>query len=190
MLGYFMLNDSLLAQAASVWCGCSRETVNKNKSDQTQNEKGNMSTQKAKFELFRRLQDLGFTYDEAAQLRRIEMTLHRWDEAGCGDGNDYASWSIERDEQTGKPFRCVYPHSGQNRRYPIADREAGALRRLDRIVNDRNERSVAPGSSNTALGYYHQSDCRGAALYILRPGDVPEGQDVDAYYSRGICVSA
>ena len=27
-----------------------------------------------------------------------------------------------------------------------------------------------------------------SALYILRPGDVPEGCQADAYYSRGIIV--
>jgi hypothetical protein len=38
------------------------------------------------------------------------------------------------------------------------------------------------------LSSYIQTDPRGAALYIIRPGDVPEGGDVNAYYSRGICV--
>jgi hypothetical protein len=39
-----------------------------------------------------------------------------------------------------------------------------------------------------ALSAYIQGDPRGAALYILRPGDVPAGADVDAYYSCGIAV--
>lgn len=26
------------------------------------------------------------------------------------------------------------------------------------------------------------------SLYVLRPGDVPEGGSVDAYYSRGVAV--
>ena len=38
------------------------------------------------------------------------------------------------------------------------------------------------------LSAYIQGDPRGAALYILRPGDVPAGEDPDAYYSRGIAV--
>lgn len=38
------------------------------------------------------------------------------------------------------------------------------------------------------LSYYIQSDPRGASLYIIRPGDVPEGASVGGYYSRGICV--
>lgn len=144
-----------------------------------------MSTQKAKFELFSRLQALGFTYEEAAQLRRIEMTLHRWDEQECGDGNHWASWSIERDEKTGIPYRVVYPHSGKSYRTRIADREAGALRRLRAILKARNEREkVGP------IDFYHQGDCRGCALYLLRPGDVPAGESACAYYTRGICVAA
>jgi hypothetical protein len=38
------------------------------------------------------------------------------------------------------------------------------------------------------LRAYVQTDPRGASLYILRPGDVPEGADVDGYYSRGLPV--
>ena len=49
-----------------------------------------------------RLGKLGIGYDEAQALRRISMTLQRWGELECGDGNDYCSWSIERDEGTDK----------------------------------------------------------------------------------------
>ena len=31
------------------------------------------------------LQSLGFDLDEAIQLRRISMTLHRWHELECGN---------------------------------------------------------------------------------------------------------
>ena len=50
-------------------------------------------------ELQRRLERRGIiaTIEQAATLRRAEMTLHRWAELECGDGNDYASWAIERD---------------------------------------------------------------------------------------------
>lgn len=57
-----------------------------------------MNTTKAKFELISRLRELGFSYEEAAELRRIEMTLSRWSEAECNG-------EIERDETTGKPER-------------------------------------------------------------------------------------
>ncbi len=138
-----------------------------------------MSTQKAKFELFSRLQKLGFTYEESVSLRRIEMTLHRWDEQECGDGNDYASWAIERDETTGRPYRVTYPHTGKSYRHPIADREAGALRRLAAIM-----------VSHPGFVAYHQTDCRGAALYIVRKTEIPAGASIESYYNRGLCVAA
>lgn len=123
------------------------------------------------------LRSTGISLDDAMALRRISMTLHRWHELECGDGNDYASWSIERDEETNKPYFCTYPHDGKMRRSSVADREAGALKRLAKIM-----------VRYPALSTYIQTDPRGASLYILRPGDVPEGEDADAYYSRGLAV--
>jgi hypothetical protein len=139
------------------------------------------------------LLSLGFTRAEAEQLRRISMTLQRWFELECGTGEGQVSRSIERDGENGdgKPFlRIQYPtsHGYVDRRHPVPDRETGARKRLDNIINERNKRAVAPGSSNTALGYYVQGDPRGAALYILRPGDVPADKSADSYYTRGICI--
>lgn len=241
-----------------------------------------------------RLRESGISYDDAVALRRISMTLHRWHELECGDGNDYASWCIVRGYETNKPgywhqanpwaselvyvplvelahcaaggtvdargvlkpfdFECVLQHwrqcgrikldgyilpqpSGDHSigvRYGakaemyysphnanpektarllatyrdwkpargfmyddvgkphierhahsenkpsytlIADREAGAQRRLARIM------ARYPGMSA-----YVQGDPRGASLYILRPGDVPEGSTVDNCYNRGVAV--
>lgn len=122
----------------------------------------------------------GIELADAFALRRIAMTLHRWHELECDDGNDYASWAIERENEdgTGRPFMVTYPNSIEKpRRHLIADREAGALKRLHDIM----ARYPSPKS-------YAQGDPRGAALWILRPGDVPEGERADAYYSRGIAV--
>ena len=160
-----------------------------------------MSTQKAKFELFSRLEKLGFSYEEARQLRRIEMTLHRWAEQECGDSNDYASWAIERDEATNRPYKVTYPHNGKSTRYPIADREAGALKRLKSIM-----------ASHPDFVAYHQTDPRGCALYIVRRADLPKLSDAEIvrmhgasainstasrlgavlsqYYTRGLAVCA
>ena len=126
---------------------------------------------------------LGFTESDVASLRRINSTLRRWYELECGDGNGM----IERDDATGKPYWINYTrrYLGANdarMRSPVADREAGALRRLARIVSARNERTGSP------VATYIQSDPRGAALYILRPGDIPEGDSVESCYTRGICV--
>jgi hypothetical protein len=147
-----------------------------------------MSTQKAKFELFARLQGLGFTYEEAAALRRIELTLSRWGERECGDGSD---WAIERDDATGKPFN-VYHGPGESHRYPIADREAGALTRAGAIIAARNARlGGAVGKSwGEYLRVYHQSDPRGCSLYLVRNAEVPAGENIDGYYTRGVAVCA
>lgn len=114
----------------------------------------------------------GITQDEVDVLLRCERTLQRWAERECGDGS---GWAIERDEETGKPFN-VYYGEGTPARYAIADRESGALKRAARIC-------AAHG-----VQAYHQQDCRGCMLYIVRPGDIPEGEKVGGYYNRGVAV--
>lgn len=144
-----------------------------------------MATQKSKFELYSRLQSLGFTYEEARQLRRIEMTLQRWAERECGDGSD---WAIERDETTNKPFN-VYHGAGKPRRYPVADREAGALRRLKAIVDARNLRATTDAESGGDVIPYHQGDCRGAMVYLLTRAQLG-ADNIDSVYTRGLAVCA
>lgn len=96
------------------------------------------------------------THEQAHILRRAAMVLHRWAELECGDGNDRASWSIERDETTGKPFFCTYPHDGKSHRRAIPDREKGALKRVAAVCRE------------LGVHYYHQTDPRGCALYVSR----------------------
>ena len=129
------------------------------------------------------LKRAGISERDALAIRRIAMTLSRWHELECGDGNSYGSWAIERDENgDGAPY-MVHHHyrhgAGKDSvtRTRIADRETGALKRLTAIM-DRYP----------TLGHYVQGDPRGAALYILRANDVPAGADIDAYYSRGLAV--
>lgn len=99
---------------------------------------------------------INLSFDDANTLRRAELTLQRWAEQECGNGNAHASWSIERDEETGVPYRCVYPHNGPVRRSRIADREKGALRRIAEVCK-RN-----------GIEYFHQTDPRGCTLYVSR----------------------
>lgn len=152
------------------------------------------------------LRSIGISQDDAESLRRISMTLHRWHELECGDGNEYGSWCIVRGRKERKPVEVRgalaiskpelhfvhdddgtpflehhhYLH-GRGKDYTthsaIPDRERGALKRLAAIM-----------SRYPALSYYVQTDPRGASLYILREGDVPAGQDVSSYYSRGVAV--
>lgn len=133
------------------------------------------------------LTGLGISHEHATKLRRIAMTLHRWHELECGDGNDYCSWAVARGhkkngafeyDDAGTPFIEYHSHSANGAKYtPIADRETGAKKRLAHIM-----------ANYPALSFYIQGDPRGAALYIIRPGDVPEGSQVESCYSRGIAV--
>lgn len=135
------------------------------------------TSQKERYEVLNRLQAAGISYEHANALRRISMILSRWSELECGDGNEYCSWAIERDEVTDKPYMVTYPHDGLSRRSPVADREKGALKRLQAIVSHYPD-YVA----------YHQTDPRGCAVYLVRKSDVPEGTSIDSVYNRGIAV--
>jgi hypothetical protein len=144
-----------------------RKTINK------------MSTQKRKFELFARLQSLGFTYEEAVSLRRAEMTLQRWGEELCNG-------TIQRDEKTEKPFRIYgnYIQANDPRSvHFIADREAGALRRVMAICGARNARI----KEHDCVLPYHQTDPRGCALYLVKRSDLTsqENQIITKARSNG-----
>jgi hypothetical protein len=117
---------------------------------------------------------LGFTYDEADSLLRAANRLHRWHELECGTDQG----AVARDDDTGE--LNWYVNDGKRSRwvkYEGPDYETLALRRIKKIM-----------AAHPHLGYYVQGDPRGCALYILRPGDVPEGQSADSCYSRGIAV--
>lgn len=86
-----------------------------------------------------RMRALGIAQEDCEQLRRISMTLRRWFELECGTDDGQVSISVERDGEDGdgKPFKRVqYPtaHGYVDRKYPIADRETGARRRLAAIM--------------------------------------------------------
>lgn len=103
------------------------------------------------------------------------------------DDSEKSAMSFDDRERNGFPIDGAWrdtggaawwysSHSGK-RTHIVADREAGALKRLAVIM-----------SRYPSLTSYVQGDPRGCALYILRPGDVPAGCDVGAYYSRGLAV--
>ena len=130
-----------------------------------------MTTQKERFDVLRKLNRAGLLWNEAVRLCRIATTLQRWHELECGvDGG-----GIERNETTGKVTWYSF-RTGQ--RSPFPDRETGALRRLKEIMRPYSKRLVA----------YVQGDPRGAPLYLVRRKDIPKGQNLDSYYSRGIAV--
>lgn len=123
-------------------------------------------------EQIRRLEAVGFSQAEAETLRRISMTLHRWAERECNG-------EVEVDDD-GKAYGVSqgYAPSWKVRRWSIPNREAGALRRLAKMMQ------AHPG-----WDFYHQGDPRGASLYLYRHDDIKPGQSVDSCYSSiGICV--
>lgn len=99
---------------------------------------------------------------DANILRRAELTLRRWFEAECNE-------VIERDE-TGKPYRYVFPHNGAMHRYPIRDRESGALKRVRKLCEKHG------------LVYYPQTDPRGCALYV-GTYDMLQGRPIEQAYT-------
>lgn len=133
--------------------------------------------------MINRLQELGISTDDAWSLRRISMTLHRWFELECGDGNNYGSWAIERDDNGDGPPFMVHHHymHGRGKDYTtrtrIADREKGAKARLAKIM-----------AKHPTLEAYIQGDPRGAPLYIVRKQDIPEGATIDSCYNRGVVI--
>lgn len=149
----------------------------------------------------------GISYQDATALRRISMTLHRWHELECGDGNNHGSWCITRGRKVkllkdhiptlkdsretfvhdddGKPYleHHHYLH-GQGKDYitysALPDRERGAMKRLAKIMANY------PGWAS-----YVQGDPRGCALYILSATlmcEIAGLGDVSSYYNRGIAV--
>jgi hypothetical protein len=98
---------------------------------------------------------INLSWNAANTLRRASLTLSRWGELECGDSNDYQSFSLERDEVTERPYMVIRPYdSNKVQRYPVADRESGAIKRVARLCND------------SGLFYFHQTDPRGVALYV------------------------
>lgn len=125
-----------------------------------------------------RLTQADISLDDAKALRRIALTLRRWDELKRGKDD----WTIERDAKTGKPYRrytngChVYP--GMRLWQNVPDRETGALKRLAKIMTNY------PG-----LVAYHQADLwKGKSLYLVPRSFVTDGCDIAACYDTGIAI--
>lgn len=131
-----------------------------------------MNKQERIARLYNRLVNAGFSFDGAVTLRRIEMTLSRWAEHEC-NGN------IQRDGENSDGKPRWYSISNQGNIYRgsvIADRERGALKRLQAIM-----------AGHPDFLAYHQGDPRGCALYVV-PVKELRGQDIGGVYNRGIAV--
>ena len=114
---------------------------------------------------------LGISFYDCGRLARIALTLHRWDELLCGTAEGH----IEIDEKTGKPwFVCART----SQRFPVPNRGAAAIKRLSAIMD-----------AYPTLKACHQTDPRGASLWIVRKQDIPPRVHVSDCYSRGVAVT-
>ena len=121
------------------------------------------------FELQSKLCDLGFSYEETDQLRRISMTLHRWAERECNGevevDDDNKAYSVNQ----GGPW-----NGWKVTRYRVPNREAGAKRRLAKIM-----------ANHPDFTYYHQTDPRGVALYLVNKAQsLYSLQTIDSNYNQ------
>lgn len=117
---------------------------------------------------------------DAESLRRISMTLHRWHELECNEDIQRGTKNLDgtiKPNDEGRPWIGRSDYAQRTYYARITDREAGARKRLAAILK-----------RYPTLTAYVQTDPRGCALYILKPGDVPEGFDASSYYSRGLAV--
>jgi hypothetical protein len=119
----------------------------------------------------------GFREVDAVALRKHAMTLRRWDEDCCGTSDAFKSWCIVRDDETGAPFREMHPHGGASYRVSIPDWEKSAVRAIAKVMADYPD-----------WVSFHQTDPRGASLYVIRKADIPAGRKASEFYTRGIAV--
>ena len=105
-------------------------------------------------------------------LYRIERTLHRWYELECGTDQG----CIEQDEKSGK-WELVQEFNGKHFRRPVANREAGAKRRLAKLIKPYAETCAA----------YFQTDPRGAALYLYNPRKFAM-REIENNSANAICI--
>jgi len=170
----------------------------------------------AKYNCVGTLCDAGISYEDATALRRISMTLHRWHELECGDGNSYGSWCITRGKRQTLSI-AAHEAAGETKintlRQFVHDDDGAPYIEHHHYTHGQGKDSVSyaaiPDRERGALkrlakimanypgwASYVQGDPRGCALYILRPADTadlpdnPNGGDVDvsSVYTRGIAV--
>ena len=117
----------------------------------------------------------GMTAENLAQCYRLERALRKWHELECGTADGGVEYDDVDDGELLPTCTFYRPRTGTRSKfknqYPVL------MRRLERLRADM-----------PSITFYVQGDPRGAALYALRPGDVPVGEDVNSWYTRGVCL--
>ena len=105
----------------------------------------------------------GISRQDYQQLALEEHRLQRWAEEECNG-------TIQRDEETGKPWRYAQDRYGcVSRREPTPDRETGSLKRCEEIA------------ARYGLKFFHQGDPRGCQVHVYRESDL-NGSDIRSVY--------
>ena len=122
-------------------------------------------------ELYYRMSEHGFSFEEMETIRKASNALHRWSERECNE-------DIERRED-GRVYLTIHPMSGKSWSYPIRDMESAAKRRIDAILY------MHPG-----WAWYYQTDPRGVSVYLYRSNDERLSQyPIESIYSSiGIAI--
>lgn len=112
---------------------------------------------------------LGLSSTETEALRRASMRLQRWGEMECNH-------DVQRDEVTGKvTIRYCRNDGNMSKPQGIRDMETPALTRCEAIAKAHG------------LVFFHQSDPRGAQVYIGK-SEVLQGRPIEQAYNRLLCV--
>lgn len=116
-----------------------------------------------------RCANLGLSHSEHDTLRRASMRLQRWGEMECNH-------DVNRGEKTGKVTIRYQRYDGSiSKPQPVRDMETPAIKRCEAIAKAHG------------LVFYHQSDPRGAQVYIGKADDL-KGQPIESCYTRLLCV--
>lgn len=168
------------------------------------------------YRFYQSLERLGIDVETADKLRRIEMTLSRWSELECGDGNEWGSWAIERDESSYHCTQCGHNAYGEHTKTSSCEK-CGDIAPVRRIVQDGKPYMVhhhyqhGQGKDYTTrhaiadrekgalkrlaaimvnypdLVAYNQTDPRGCSLWLVRKSDL-NGHSIESVYTRGVAV--
>ena len=89
----------------------------------------------------------------------------------------------------GRKLRRIFERQCNGYQTPAGTENVAAAKR-DETLEELLTKRAQEIAGRVGASLYVQGDPRGAPLYLIFPGDVPEGQDVGSYYSRGLCVPA
>jgi hypothetical protein len=120
-----------------------------------------------------RTQGVNLTLADARTLRRAQLTLRSWGEEVC-NGTIQRPWADDGRSDPCRPSYTPINSPGRGKQHGwigVPDRERGALRRIDAVCK------------TYGASYYHQSDPRGAALYISAD------KLTDTNYAQAICCA-